>query len=925
MKTMNKILFLVLLFPFYLCAAGNAITGRVTISDSKQALAQVIVKIQGSRLSTQTDSSGRYLLNQVPAGKHYLLFIKKGFYSLVVPDVKTQSGSYTVLNAQMYPGDSKEYLFLEIGGIQVTAQRNLLSEEPETVHRITGGEIEHMQANSLADVLDMIPGNEKTGNLGLRYKQQINLRSFGTDRFSSFGTRVIIDDVPLTNNADLQTGVGVGYGTSVTTNSGWGYDLREVVADNLAKVDVASGASSVEYGDHTAGVILVQTKMKNVPTRLKLKSNPDTREANLMGSFHLGKTNLVYNLNYGYSERNIRIKGDEYHRIAASLKSQNTFWNKRLRVRQYLKYNRRLEENNYKIDTTATLAYNRDHHLTYSQQFDFKWNDVTDVYWRNYVDYKHRNSWKYKLESADVSYLSNRMTAGTSLADTSKPVYHSNVRTIGDEFSYGSKLRLRRKWFIGAILHRFLIGSEFQTDKNTGPGKTFDVLRPPNGALHSRPRRFDAIPGITQMAFFFEDRLTGKLFLPFTFDVGFRLDSYNPTALKLKNLFTNNDVFAAKQGTFFNPRLGLKVNLFSKTQLRFTFSKTSKTPALSSIYPEPYYLDVNDLLYQTVQGSQGQDSVVVRPLLMSTYIYERSVPHLKGYQTTKYEAGFDQQWGNFAISLVGYFKQTKNFPKSINAPFYYNRYLWPNWPESSGKESVERILFLTSFSSKSKNLGWAKSSGFEFSLRTHRIPSLNMRFRISAAFNFRKEGSTFYPVYYRTETVKACDSLSTGWIFPKDIQIVPYYSPNESWRQRMIVKYNVDYIAKPLGIWLTLRAEQVLWDQTLNVSHAKLAAQGYYYNGSNVPINAETSQQLNLNRRYSNLDVTVDKSKPNNKWLFSIIVSKALFKGAEVSLFVNNFLNDRAYYINRYGFYEATNPAMFWGMALSSKIDGLFK
>ena len=49
---------------------------------------------------------------------------------------------------------------------------------------------------------------------------------------------------------------------------------------------------------------------------MKLKNNPYTREANLMGSFGAGKTDFVYNFNYGYSERDIRVTGDEYHRIA---------------------------------------------------------------------------------------------------------------------------------------------------------------------------------------------------------------------------------------------------------------------------------------------------------------------------------------------------------------------------------------------------------------------------------------------------------------------------------------------------------------------------------------------------------------------------------------------------------------------------------
>ena len=227
---------------------------------------------------------------------------------------------------------------------------------------------------------------------------------------------------------------------------------------------------------------------------------------------------------------------------------------------------------------------------------------------------------------------------------------------------------------------------------------------------------------------------------------------------------------------------------------------------------------------------------------------------------------------------------------------------------------------------KSTNRGWAKSSGFEFSLRTHRIPSLNMRFRVSAAFNFRKSGSAKYRNYYaNTRNYSEGDTLGSGWVVPQDMEIIPYYSPNESWRQRMIVKYNIDYIAKSLGIWLTFKAEQKLWEQSIIISKTKLAADGYFYNGKNVDIDPQTSALMELDRTYNKNNLTVDSSRPNDIWLFSIIVSKSLFRGAEVSLFVNNFLNDRGYYKNRDGFLSAANPAMFWGIAFSSKVDDLFK
>ncbi len=901
------------------------IMGTVVKTDTEQKLSGVIVRIEGKKRSAVTDDEGTFLLNNITPGKYYLTFTKKGFYSLVIPEVKVSPNKITKLHVEMYPGNEKEFLFLEIGGIQVTANRDLLPEEPETVHRITSGQIEHMQATSLADVLDMIPGNEKSQNLGLGRKQNINLRNLG-DQGSAFGTKIILDDVPLSNNADLQTGAGVNYGTKVQSSAGTEYDLREIVADNLQSVEVQSGATSVEYGDNTSGVIIAHTRTRNVPTRFKIKNNPDTKEANLMGSFHHWKTDFVYNFNYGYSERDIRIKGDEFHRFAGNLKATNQFLNKRLLLTQELRYARKLEEDNDASDPYKTKAYNRDYHITYSQRFNFNWNRVTHIYVRNYLDYKHRNSWVQKLETRDLSYATTRTTPGTMVGIFADPVYFSDVRTIGDEWAYGLKIKANRRFFTGKYLHRILVGSEYQSEWNNGPGKQFDILRPPNGAGHVRPRSFSDIPGISQLAVFAEDRITGKVLVPITLDLGFRIDSYNPTGFDAANLISGKDVFKARQGTFFNPRIGLKLKLHPKTQLRMTFSKASKTPGLSMIYPEKYYLDVNDYTIKHETLPDGRDTSYVIPLI-STYVYDRTNKNLKGYQSTKYEIGFDQKIGKVAVSLVGFYQQTDNVPSTRAVPLIYYRYEWPNWPSAEGKIPVEKVVLGYSGYRKSQNIGWVKNSGIEFTLRTHRIPGLNMRFWINGAYTFSRTGADKNAILYASAVhrYKAGDTLSTGWVVPEDMQIIPYYRPFSSWRQKTVINYNIDYIARSLGIWLTFKAQQVLWDRNLFVSHPYNHALGYYKDGQNIPIDAETSSRMMLDRSFDALSTTVDRSRPNDKWLFSIVASKSLFKGAEISIFVDNIFNDPAYYRTRYGTYASRNPEMFWGIAFSSKLDHLFK
>lgn len=918
--------FTILFLFLVLIRLTNAQTGELTgvARDSKNPVADVIVKIQSMELSTYTDSNGRYHIGNIPYGEYYVIFSRGGYYSLVIPDVKIDSDDPVSVNVDMVHGDEKEYLFLEIGGIQVTADRELIAEEPETVHRISSGEIEHMQANSLANVLDLIPGNEKTNSSGLDKAQKISLRNFSSPEdynqdLSLFGTKIIIDDTPLSNNADLQTGVGVGSGSSVQSHTSDQYDLREIVADNLEKVEVMSGASSVEYGDHSNGLILVTTKSSNVPTRFRYKNNPDTREANLNGSFSMLGTDFIYNANYGYSERDIRIEGDEFHRIAGELKALNRFSGGDLRLTQIFRYNRILQEDNDQSDPYKTKAYNRDHHFVYTNKINYQWDKKTSLYFRGFIDYNHRNSWKHKLETPDLAIWTDRMTPGTTEGIIpEEATYFSDVTTTGEEWNVGAKLRFNKRIFTGPLLHNFMVGGEFILDQNIGQGKNYDILKPPSGQNSTRPRSFDDTPAMLQMAFFAEDRISGEWILPYTIHFGLRIDTYNPRGFDFSS---GSDPFRSRQGTFFNPRVGLKLTLAPKTLFRFTFSKSSKMPPLSSITPENYFLDVLDYTIKTLPG--GGDTTIA---LISTYLFDRTVLNLKGYQNTKFEVALDRQFGNLGLSLLGYYQHADNIPTLRNQyiPFMYNRYNWPNWPDSTGRIIIESVTSKDGKYKIANNVSNSEGYGTEISMRTHRIPSLNMIFRINAAFNFKRYSYNDYRHYGSTHTLPAGETIGTDWVLDEPLQVIPYYSPYGSWRQKMVVNYSIDYIASSLGIWIRLKAQQVILDKDLDKENPTYSANGFYAGGEHYTIDEQTSADLGLDRSFNELDITVDNSRLAPKWLFSITASKSLYQGAEISFFVENIFNDRAYYYSRQDTWRTRSPEIHWGIGFSTILNNLF-
>jgi len=89
-----------------------------------------------------------------------------------------------------------------IGTIYVTASNDFLPVTPETKTKVTSSEIEHMQASSLNDVLKLTPGVETT-NPTLNAVEKASIRSG-----DALGTQVILDGIPISNNANMQIGIG---------------------------------------------------------------------------------------------------------------------------------------------------------------------------------------------------------------------------------------------------------------------------------------------------------------------------------------------------------------------------------------------------------------------------------------------------------------------------------------------------------------------------------------------------------------------------------------------------------------------------------------------------------------------------------------------------------------------------------------------
>ena len=278
-----KVLLLFVFASQLLTAQSNTVKGTVTDENGKYLFSANVILI-GTELGASTTFEGNYRIDNIPAGKYKIQISYVG-YTKQIFDVEIFENRFIEIDCHLKPESFK------VGGITVTAKENLLPRDIATKTDINSGEIEHYQATNLGDVLDLVPGVQKSANPGVSKTSQIAIRASEGDNTSAFGTKVIIDGEPISNNSNLQFEALTGskFGGS---DIGGSVDLREIPADNLESVSVISGMPSVRYGDFSNGIIELRTKMGVAPHRIKIKNNPQNTEANFGGGFGIENNSL---------------------------------------------------------------------------------------------------------------------------------------------------------------------------------------------------------------------------------------------------------------------------------------------------------------------------------------------------------------------------------------------------------------------------------------------------------------------------------------------------------------------------------------------------------------------------------------------------------------------------------------------------------
>ncbi len=872
----------------------SSVHGFVIDVQTRLPLANVQVKVKGTFLSAITDIEGKFVIEQVPAGEIILELSKGGFQKLILPGIKIAVDQQTQLVAELSNCEiGLEDVFFFIGGIEVIANRELLPDAIETTTQIHSGDIEHIQATSLGDVLDLVPGVEMKNQPTLKNVSKAKIRDPREENhLTSFSTKIIVDDIPFSNNVNLQ---GAAF-KSVYTGTGDGIDLREIPADNIESIDIIRGIAPATYGDFMGGLINVKTKKYDqLLYRLKAKTNPDTKEFNFGGSIPLPSFHVNYNVNMAFCERDIRKDYDDTKRLTGQCSIINSLRDERLIFENKFKYYSLFE--NVKqdpLDPNRQISTGKGYRFIYGNEVSYLWNTENKLFSNLFLNYRRADSFQQFMVQGIDGIISTLTDSGTMAGIKREKPYLYQQRTLGDELSLGYTFQWSSNFVAAKLRHLLKIGNDLLYENNYGKGLSFDANFPPT-QKGNRPRSFDDVPGLFQYSLYINDQIKGQLGNEFVLEVGLRYERYD--AGYLKGLM----LFHAQNGTFFNPRMNAAYQLSPSTQLRVGFGKSSKAPALPQIFPDDYYLDVQDII-------PINEEIFIRDSIISTYKFDQSNLRLKGFQEQKYELSLDQKIGTFGLSLTGYYAERKGEPVQQIQPFVYHAYSRPNWPDL--KQSYISGTFLNYYQ-KTTNSGRSIFSGLELTLQTEQIQQINLDLLINAAY---------------VQVNEKKQSLLGEIIYPNNT--IPFYNHHGKWAENLIFTYQLNYRSKILGLWLTLTAQHVPLNRNKTRGENDTLAVAYYDGATNQMVYINETDRLNEQYQIYHVSKNPLYYKINSfdaKWLFNLSLSKALCRGMEVSLFVNNLWDDRAIQENPAspGLYLYRNPEIFYGLEFSMQFDRL--
>ena len=695
----------------------------ITDTDTKESVIMATVQLRPTGAVTATNADGKATFHNVEAGQ-YTINVSYVGYEPVTTNVRVNKPMQ--LRIQLTPTT------LALQEVSVTAKQKVSGASTSSV--ISRQAIDHLQAASLADMMQLIPG-QLMGNTDLTSQSNLQLRTLVNNNTSAFGSSIVVDGMPVSNNGTLTQG-------QFSSTAFTGTDLRQIAADDIQEVEVIRGIPSAEYGDLTSGLVVVRSKIGVTPWQVKGKVTPELMNYSIGKGLRMNKAGVL-NINGDYAQAwsDPRQKTRSYHRYSLNVGygvDITRRWHTDTKLRFTLSKDWSGKDPDAIQDGNETKAKNMTFGLTHNGRLSLDKplaRTLSYTFGMTFTRNDNRNTSYVATSTGLLPILTARETGyyNTPWMTTSYQATGITESRPGNIYFKASDAFFLR---LGKTMQSFKAGVEYHYDWNSGRGYyNEDETHPYRPNSDGRPRAFSDVPGLHQLAAYAEDNFS------------YNINEVNRLRVNLGLRLTSLQPFSHVATTALSPRLNVMFSVTPWLDLRGGIGLNSKTPGLNYLYPDRKYDD------RVAANYMPQDDPDAQLLTYHTQVYnvERS-KDLKNATTTKIEAGADIKLpGNRRLSLVCYRDKTPNGFGSATEYFTYESCVFdatqgltvtPGSPTTIDYSNPARkdLVFMTT--GKIGNTNTTVNRGFEFDFDLGDIKPLETTIQFSGAWSETKTWST---------------------------------------------------------------------------------------------------------------------------------------------------------------------------------------
>ena len=842
---------------------------ELTVTDrtTKESIIMATVQLQPTGAMTITDADGRATLRNIQGGTYTVNISYVGYEPFTTRVAVNKS---VHLSCQMTPTT------LALREVSVVAKQNVSGASTSSI--IGRQAIDHLQASSLADIMQLVPG-QLMGNIDMTSQSNLQIRSLSNDNTAAFGSSVIVDGVPVSNNGTLTQGPL----TEFT-----GTDLRNIAADDINEVEVVRGIPSAEYGDLTSGMVIVHSKAGVTPWQAKAKVNPALMNYSLSKGENIGRAGIINaSLDYAQAWSDPRMKTRSYHRYTGTLGWSYDIsrrWNINTKVRYMLAKDWTGKDPDADADGTYTDNKNQSISITHNGRIQTEKLFSRSL---NYTIGLTLNSTKGTKEaftsfSGNMNPILTARETGYYTVPYESRNYRATSYTDSKPGNVYAKINNRFYLKAGKTNHSLKMGAEYHYDWNSGRGYyNSDDRYPLTPNSNGRPRAYSDVPGLHQIAAYVEDQFS------------WNINKVNRLRATAGLRFTTMQPFSNVATTALSPRLNIAFTLTKWLDIRAGIGLNSKTPGLNYLYPDKKY---NDRLAAPADAT-------TQTVLYHTQVYDVQYSReLKNATTTKAELGFDFRLKNGKkLSLLGYIDNTPNgFGNLTDYYTYTANYTDANNPSRNRSD----IVFITT--GAIGNTSHSRNRGIEADMDFGTWKAIRTSFYLSGAWQDSKTWSTnmnssSLESKYLPQAYKDANTTPFKVVYPNGLDdsyskyrrfITTLRTVTHIPELRMVASLTTQVIWHNWSDSYTMDKDPIGWIDTQCNYHeitpdmlaGNLGMDGIYY--ATAPTSVEYVGIYNLMKR----DIHIDKESTPVTWNIQARVTKELGKSAGLSFYVNNAL-----------------------------------